>query len=263
MLIDKSLPILHIMRFRTSPLMYMGTCDERTDVVSDEYNQLLRRGLFQNLEFQRAYDITKVEMGLLNPDPNDIVVHQFISTSGLNGYGTGHWLLRDYVAQNTGLNNVTNIGNWLADEGYVDITPADQDARKFIRVTDIGKYYVAKNHFQTRRYPLYILASENSQIVSSGLVETHRDPQPTDIGYDRVMFKTEAGVYDILGYSYKESDLTEEDYHIVHDKPFSAGGMLYSCIDQFGQATNLPPWYILDQVRAADKLFWTADWHFV
>lgn len=264
MFIDKKAPILHVVRFRKGPLVYMTTI---TDPVAStqQINNDLRDLEFPNPEFQTAYELAKVSLGLLNPDPNEILFHQYISTRGLTGYGTGHWLLRDYLARNDGLDTIANVGDWLSDEGYIDITPSDQDARKFIRVTDIGKYYAENNYFSTGVYPLYILTSENSQISASGSIENHRHEQPKRGGYDRVMVKDETGRRRGVTYNDTGYDLSPEDEHIINDKTLSAGGKLYSNINQFAHAYNLPTWFVLQQINTeqGQRYHFSQDWHFV
>lgn len=260
MFINKQFPLVHLIRFRNgTPLMYMTTIMDQ-ERAYESVNHFLRRGIFQNLAFQAAYDKAKLHMGLLDPDPNDLLVHQFIEIANTSGYNAGHWLIRDYLARNIGLSNIVNIGDWLDDEGFIDITPPDQDKRKYLRVTDIGKYYAANGCFDTNVFPLYILASEDSQIQSTGLLENHRDPQPKHVGYDTVMGEgTVALAYDGLAL------MDDVDLEVVKEKPIIANGRLYSSIDQFAKARNLPAWFILEQINNAEDMRYdfAADWHFV
>lgn len=264
MFIDKRAPILHVVRFRKGPMVYMTTT-HNPDLSTQTFNNRLRGLECPNAEFQTAYELAKVELGLLNPDPNEILFHQFISTQGLTGYGTGHWLLRDYLARNDGLDAIANVGDWLSDEGYIDVTPPDQDARKFIRVTDIGKYYAEKGYFSNGVYPLYILASENNQISASGSEENHRNEQPKRGGYDRVFINDESGKSRPITYNDLWFDISPEDEHIINDKPISAGGKLYSNINQFAHAHNLPTWFVLDQIKSVEsqRYAFSQDWAFV
>lgn len=264
MFIDKQAKMLHVIRFRKGPLIYLSTTDNMAHAACDADSDL-RTGSFPNKEFQTAYELAKAEVGLLDPDPNDIVFHQFITNNGQTGYQAGHWLIRDNLANCEGLDVIANIGDWLDAEGFIDVTPPDQDKRKFIRVTDIGKYYAANDCFSKGVFPMYILAEENSQIQSSGMVETHRDAQPNRGGYDCVGYGTPPR---LLNYNDVSVNLTDEQEQLIKDKPMYANGRLYSSIDQFARARNVPTWFVLEQVNAGDDDFvglykFARDWHFV
>jgi len=261
MFINKQARMLHIIRFRKGPVVYMQTVDDAALAVS-YCNEDLRTKAFRNLEFQTAYELAKAEMGLLDPDPNDVVFHQFIVNEGQTGYMAGHWLIRDYLARHEGLDVIANIGDWLDADGFIDVTPADQDRRKFIRVTDIGKYYAEHGYFDQGVYPLYILADENNQIQSSGLIETHRDQQPKRGGYDRVSYGQDRR---LLDYHDVSIDLSEEQEQVISNKPISANGRLYSNINQFAHARNVPTWFVLEQITAPteQRYVYAQDWHFV
>lgn len=261
MFINKQASIVHLVLFRSQRKVYMTTTDD-TELSRKLVNDDLRAGTFANIEFQQAYNLTKVNMGLLDPCPDDLLIHQFISTANLNGYHTGHWLIRDYLANNYGLHNITNIGDWLDDDGFIDITPEDQDKRKFVRVTDIGKYFAEHNCFDTGEYPLYILSTENNQINSSGLIENHRNEQPKRGGYDAVVLRNPNTI--VLNYN-DIMDLGEEIEQIINTKPIMANGRLYSSIDQFARARNLPTWFIYGQIDSSedDRYVYSQDWHFV
>jgi hypothetical protein len=261
MFINKKAQLLHIVRFRKGDLIYMTTTDDSEIAVKMLDNEL-RLGTFPNKEFQTAYELAKVEMGLLNPDPSDLVFHQFIFNEGQTGYLVGHWMIRDILARNDGLRNITNIGDWLDADGFIDVTPPDQDKRKFIRVTDIGKYYAQNNCFDAGVYPLYILSEENNQIQSSGLVETHRDAQPNRGGYDCAFYGDPPR---LLDYNDVSVNLTDEQEQMIKDKPMYANGRLYSSVDQFARARNLPTWFVLEQITVdeGDLYVYATDWHFV
>lgn len=264
MFINKKASIVHLVLFRSQRKVYMTTTDD-TELSRKLVNDDLRAGIFANSEFQQVYNLTKVNMGLLDPCPDDLLIHQFISTANLNGYHTGHWLIRDYLANNHGLHNITNIGDWLDDDGFIDITPEDQDKRKFVRVTDIGKYFAEHNCFDTGVYPLYILSTENNQINSSGLIETHRNEQPKRGGYDHIVYGEPPR---LIEYNDANINLSDADQQLISDKPISANGRLYSSIDQFARARNIPTWFVLEQINAGDddnvQLYKCAlDWHFV
>lgn len=266
MFIDKQAKMLHVIRFRKGPLIYLSTTDNMTHAACVADSDL-RTGSFPNKEFQTAYELAKTEVGLLDPDPNDIVFHQFITNNGQTGYQAGHWLIRDNLANCEGLDAIANIGDWLDAEGFIDVTPPDQDKRKFIRVTDIGKYYAANDCFSKGVFPMYILAEENSQIQSSGMVETHRDVQPNRGGYDRVAYSHSGdGIHRMLvDYNDVSIDLTNEQEQIIKDKPMYANGRLYSSIDQFARARNVPTWFVLEQITAGEgsRYVYAQDWHFV
>lgn len=262
MFINKTAMSLHVVRFRSRPLVYMTTTNDMEASIAN-IGTRLRRNEFANKEFQHAYEQVKMEMGLLDPDPSEILIHQFVSTADLNGYGSGHWLLRDYIARDTGLHNVTNIGDWLSVEGYIDITPSDQDKRKFLHVTDIGKYYASNGCFDSNVYPLYILASENNQVLTSGLVENHRDLQPVRGGYDRASIYIE-GQFKYVGYNDTTNELEPERQRMVVERPMRADGLLYTSIDQFARSRNLPPWLVLDMVETQGSVMDTnVNWQFV
>lgn len=261
MFINKQSPIAHLVRFRNSRKVYMTTTGD-TEFAQQLVNDELRWNNFANREFQQEYNLTKVGMGLLDPNPDDLLVHQFISTANMTGYNTGHWLIRDYLANNYGLHNITNIGDWLDADGFIDITPADQDKRKFVRVTDIGKYYAEHDCFDKGTFPLYILSSEDSQINSSGLIENHRNEQPKRGGYDTVVLQNPNTI--VLSYN-DIMDLGEGIEQIIKTKPIMANGRLYSNIDQFARARNLPTWFIYGQIDSdeGDRYVYSQDWHFV
>lgn len=267
MFLDKNAKSLHVVRFRKGPLIYMIPVDDPW-VSATVINEELRKKVFSNKEFQLAYELAKAEIGLLDPDPSDVVFHQFIANEGQTGYMTGHWLIRDYLARNVGLDAIANIGDWLDAEGFIDITPPDQDRRKFVRVTDIGKYYATHDYFTVGVYPLYILAEENNQIQASGLIENHRDEQPKRGGYDHAVAEFDnnnEAVPELLSYNHVYLDLSPEEEQLIKDKPISAGGKLYSNIDQFARARNIPTWFILEQINAdpANRFVYAQDWHFV
>lgn len=261
MFIDKMAKMLHIVRFRKGSLIYMTTTDNQ-DVSARTVNSELRTHTFPNKEFQTAYELTKVEMGLLDPDPDDLVFHQFIVNNGQTGYQAGHWLIRDNLARNEGLTSIANIGEWLDADGFVDATPSDQDKRKFIHVTDIGKYYAANDYFNLGVYPIYILAEENTQIQPSSMIETHRDAQPNRGGYDCAFYGNPRR---LIEYNDVSVDLSEADEQLIKDKPLFANHRLYSSIDQFARARNLPTWFVLEQLNAdtASRYSYASDWHFV
>lgn len=263
MFIDKHAKVLHVVRFRKGPMVYMVTTDDAA-MSAALINGDLRARTFRNKEFQLAYELAKTEAGLLDPDPNDVVFHQFITNENQTGYMTGHWLIRDFLARNDGLDAIANIGDWLDAEGFIDVTPPDQDRRKFIRVTDIGKYFANQDCFSKCEYPLYILADENSQIQSTGLIENHRDEQPKRGGYDHALEYMD-GLATLLDYNLVSIDLSEADEQTIHNKPISANGRLYSSIDQFGRARNLPTWFVLQQLTVDEtkRYAYAQDWHFV
>lgn len=255
MLLNRTAPLLHIVEFRTGRLIYLKPIGEDIDASTAEINKQLREGSFPNLEFQHAYNLSKDEYGLLDPDPNDILCHKFVTIIDSNGYGVGHRLIREYISSGDGLDRIANVGDWLADEGYIDVTPADQDARRFVRVTDIGKYYASKGAFDTKRFPMYILVSENSQITANGLIESHRDPLP-DRGYDKRIIRGQDGII-ILRYAPGIANSEGSE------KPFSANGLLYTSVDQFAKAKDLPVQYILDEMKQCTVFATTNDWRFV
>ncbi|QXO10280.1 hypothetical protein pEaSNUABM37_00321 [Erwinia phage pEa_SNUABM_37] len=264
MFLNKHAKVLHVVRFRKGPVIYMTTTDD-PETSALVINEELRCKIFNNKEFQLAYELAKTEMGLLDPDPNDVIFHQFITNDGSSGYLTGHWLIRDYLARNTGLDVIANIGDWLDAEGFIDITPPDQDKHKFLRVTDIGKYYAAEGYFEVGVYPLYILAEENNQIQASGLLENHRDEQPKRGGYDRAIVYGGNPSPVLLDYNDVSIDLTADEEQVINNKPISANGRLYSNINQFAHARNLPTWFVLQQINVtSEKRYnYSQDWHFV
>jgi hypothetical protein len=264
MFINHDAKLLHIVRFRGEPLMYMTTTDD-AELSERMINEELRNGSFQNQAFQMAYEGKKAELGLLNPHPGELLTHQFVSTVGLSGFGTGHWLLRDLIGNKYGLRLVANIGDWLDVEGFIDVTPPDQDARRYLRVTDVGKYYDSINCFEKGSYPIYILACENNQIVANSSVENHRDEQPKGVGYDQVTYKGDDGRTVLLSHSNVSIDLTDDEEQLIKDKPLHANGRLYSSIAQFAMARNIPTWFVLGQVQApaSERYAYAQDWRFV
>ncbi|QZA71066.1 hypothetical protein AH06_297 [Erwinia phage AH06] len=259
MTFEKEGDTLHVVRLRTKSCYHM-TITSDPDASMDIVNTNLRQGTFTDPHFQHQYDICKKEMGQ-DPNPNDIVFHQFVLTKDQTGYLTGHWMIRDHIRQHYSLKSLTNIGDWLSTPAYLYLVdPEDKEGlEKKYKVTDLGKYFYQEgllDDFSTT-LPMYYLPGEDGGDSYDELIETHRLPQP-DHGYSCVAIKNGTS-FSLLTYNNSKRALSAEEELETTKVPVKADGLLYSSVLELAMAKNAPVWFVLDMLKSeSDK-----HWHFV
>ncbi|ANH52060.1 hypothetical protein RAY_280 [Erwinia phage vB_EamM_RAY] len=258
MTFEKEGDTLHIVRLRTKGWYHM-TVTSDPDASMDIVNTNLRQGTFTDPLLQHQYDICKKEMGQ-DPNPNDIVFHQFVTTPDQTGYQSGHWMIRDHIRHGYSLKCLTNIGDWLSTAAYLYIPdPDDKEGgdRKY-KVTDLGKYLDKEELLgHSDHLPMYFLPDEEPGDSYDELIETHRLPQP-DKGYSCVAIKNGMS-FSLLTYNNSKRVLSEEEELQTTTVPVRADGLLYSSVLELAMAKNAPVWFVLEMLTSETD----PNWHFV
>jgi hypothetical protein len=258
MIFEKEGDTLHLVRLKSKPWFHM-TVTSDPDASMEIVNTNLRHGTFTDPHFQHQYDICKKEIGH-DPDPNDIVFHQFLTTDKQTGYQAGHWLIRDHIAKEYSLKCITNIGDWWSVQAYfygAEDTPNPDDAGRKYKVTDLGKYFFDSGLYALGKFPMYFLMGEDGGDTYDELIETHRLVQP-DFGYSCVAIKNGLS-FSLLTYNNSKRALSEEEQLESTTVPVKADGLLYSSVLELAMAKNAPVWFLLDMLKNETD----PCWHFV